>query len=192
MAAPNLEPRSPSVGRERGAQALTRESRPPGALGLDPHRARIVLTASEQHWVGGSVSQRKSKAGCSYIGIPGNHMAEFGSFCTSTVSASRSHQLPKRGNSDATDWTSCALKLRYRGKTEFLAPASGPSPQPLSPVPGSGLQIQIVGGVLLKAGPLGARVAGSSSSRPPFTIGSNASLDYNSRNATGGGNDYAI
>lgn len=45
MAAPNLEPKSPLVGRERGAQALRRESRTPGyyghvvwgsgALGLD-------------------------------------------------------------------------------------------------------------------------------------------------------------
>lgn len=33
MAAPNLEPRSPSVGRKRGAQALTRESRTPGYYG---------------------------------------------------------------------------------------------------------------------------------------------------------------
>lgn len=111
---------------------------------------------------------------------------QIGSFCTSTVSASPSHQLPKRGNTNATDWTSCALKLRYRVKTEFPAPASGPSPRPLSPVPGCWLQILIVGGVLLKAGPRGARVAGSSSSRSPFTAGSDASLDYNSRNATGG------
>ena len=53
-------------------------------------------------------------------------MAEFGSFCTSTVSASRSHQLPKRGDTDTTDLTSCALKLCYRAKTEFL---------PLPPAP---------------------------------------------------------
>lgn len=60
MAAPNLEPKSPLVGRERGAQALRRERRTPGyyghvvwGSGTGPHRARTVLTASEQQWVGG-------------------------------------------------------------------------------------------------------------------------------------------
>lgn len=197
MSAPHLEHRSPLVGGERGAQALRclkkrSEGGTPGCYGHvawgsgtgrpEPHRTGTAQTASEQHWVGGEGSQQKSKAGCSYpVGFQESTWQSSG--VSAHPQCQSVHQPPKRGNSNTTDWTSCALKYRYRGKAEFLTPAS---PRPLSPVPGRQLLLQIVGWVLLKAGLLGAQLLGTSSSRSPFTLGRNASLDYSSRHAIGG------
>lgn len=103
----------------------------------------------------------------------------------STDPPSPPRPLPNTWESDTTDWASSASKHRPKGKAESLTPALGPSPLPLSPVPGCRFRAQIVGGVL-KLTPLRAQLSGISSSRSSFTMDRNPWLDYNSRHAAGG------